>query len=376
MATKFLEPGGDVNFNGMLWVGGGGGGAGSEFDSVTVHGGHKRSSKYLSGTIFTSYDDSIAQAGSRLSFWLYIIALPAGTVPLAHFEDEADPNVDFRLQITTGGVLQFWDVLAQKGSSGATLATGGWYRISVAYTIASNTVNEFRVFGFASDGVTSLGSDISITNANVFNALTTRNLQIGNSDGTFDARFSDVYVDNSTSLTDPGNIWVTAKLPNANGTTNNFNVQIGAGGSGYGSGHSPQVNERPSDDTNGWSVVAAGATTEEYSIENAATGDIDISTATIVDFVGWVRAKSLLSETGSIIVAGATSNISLTSTITTFQAVAGSSTYPAGSTDIGMITTALATTVSLYECGIVVAYIPAVVSSTVRYGSGLLLGVY
>jgi hypothetical protein len=44
-----------------------------------------------------------------------------------------------------------------------------------------------------------------------------------------------------------------------------------------------------------------------------------------------------------------------------FKKIAGSSTYPAGTgTDIGLITTTLSTTVSLYECGVVVAFIPSV----------------
>ena len=175
-----------------------------------------------------------------------------------------------------------------------------------------------------------------------------------------DSRYSDHYIDNSNALTDPGNIWVTAKRPNANGTTNDFVTQIGIAGSGYGTGHSPQVNERALSTTNGWSIVAVAATTEEYNIESAGTGDIDITGATIVDYVGWVYTSALISETGSIIVNNATSNISITSTNTMFTAVAGSTTYPAGTgTDIGEITSATATTVSLYECGIMIAYIPA-----------------
>ena len=47
-----------------------------------------------------------------------------------------------------------------------------------------------------------------------------------------------------------------------------------------------------------------------------------------------------------------------------FTNAAGSTTYPAGSgSDIGEITTTALTTVSLYECGIVIAYIPAAVAT-------------
>ena len=72
--------------------------------------------------------------------------------------------------------------------------------------------------------------------------------------------------------------------------------------------------------------------------------------------MGWLRAKSLASETGQIVLAGGTSNISLTSTITTFTKMKGSTTYPAGGTDIGIVTSTGLTTVSLYECGIIFVY--------------------
>jgi hypothetical protein len=174
----------------------------------------------------------------------------------------------------------------------------------------------------------------------------------------FVAYFSDIYVDNSTALTDPGDIRVTAKRPNANGTTNGWLVQIGSGGSGYGTGHSPQVNERALSTTNGWSTALL-STTEEYSIENAATGDADLTGAAIVDFTGWVYAKASTAVTAQMILAGSNSNVSLTTTNTMFTKAAGSTTYPAGSTDIGMISSGSAGTDSLYECGILVAYIPS-----------------
>jgi hypothetical protein len=172
---------------------------------------------------------------------------------------------------------------------------------------------------------------------------------------------SDFYIDNSSSLTDTGNIWVTAKRPVANGTTNGFSTQIGSGGSGYGTGHSPQVNERPLSTTNGWSMVGAGsAVTEEYNIEGKSVGDIDISTATIIDWLGWVSIKALAGETGNVIIDGASVAQAITTTATLYTKIKGSATYPAGTgADIGFQTTTALTTVSLYECGVIVAYIPA-----------------
>lgn len=149
------------------------------------------------------------------------------------------------------------------------------------------------------------------------------------------------------------------------GTTNGFTTQIGAGGSGYGSGHSPQVNERALSTTNGWSMVGAGsAVTEEYNIENIATGDTNLTGATIVDWLGWASMSSLVGETVQMVVGGANFAQAITSTATLYTKMKGSTTYPVGTgTDIGITTDTSLTTVSLYECGIIVAYIPVATSN-------------
>lgn len=353
MATKFLEPGGDATFDTSLWSNPGS----ATIVSDIVHGGHLRSIKYSPNSGNTMGQAAVlAGAGGRISFYVYLVALPAATSKLCFLKQTGFGGNVAVIQVTNTGVLQLAENTSQIGSNGPTLATGQWYRISLAFTVTSTVVNRFEAFV---GGV----SAISVTNAVLTNA-SPADFRMGTLTG-FDTllefRSSDHYIDDSNALTDPGNIWVTAKRPNANGTTNGFTTQIGSGGSGYGSGHSPQVNERPLSVTNGWSMIGAGsAVTEEYNIENKSTGDIDISTATIVDFMGWVYAKAALSETASIVVAGASSNISLTSSNTMFTKFAGSSTYPPGSgADIGIITATTVTTVSLYEGGIVVAYIPA-----------------
>lgn len=358
MATTFLEPGGDATFNVATSANGG------LWNTITgapaiatdfVNGNHIKSIQFR-GSItdrVTTFDGTLSDSGSRISFYVYFTVLPAATASFVQlFNSGGTATVVIR--ITPAGVVQLWNTTtAQIGTDGATLSAGVWYRISLAYTIASTSVNRFELFV---NGAPS----ISVTNATITTIVTSRWGPASQASSVHDMRASDFYTDNSSSLTDPGNIWVTAKRPNANGSVNGFTTQIGAGGSGYGSGHSPQVNERALSTTNGWSMIGAGsAVTEEYSIENTATGDIDISKASIIDYMGWVYAKAALSETASIIVAGASSNISLTSTNTMFTKIAGSTTYPAGNTDIGVTTATTVTTVSLYECGVVVAYIPA-----------------
>lgn len=361
MATTFLEPGGDSDFQtpggvNTFWPNA----VTTPPDTVITHGGHLRSLQYRPSVfdrVVTSNSSLvIADSGTRLSLYLYIKALPTAFANIAEFQQVGGATV-VSISLTSSGVLQLWNgnTSNQIGSNGATLNTGTWYRLSLAYTITSTTVNRFEFFV---NGV----SSISVTNATLTN-ITSQVLRIGvlASDATFDFRTSDHYIDDSNSLTDTGNIWVTAKRPNANGTTNGFTTQIGSGGSGYGTGHSPQVNERPLSTANGWSMIGAGsAITEEYNIEGQSVGDITTVGGTIVDYVGWVSASAALSETGQIVVNNVTSNIALTSTNTLFTKVAGSTSYPSGTgTDIGIVTSTTVTTVSLYECGVLVAFIPA-----------------
>lgn len=364
MATTFLEPGGDSTFdlavtNGFwsqLVIA-------PSIASDFVHGTHQRSIKFRANNqdIVDAKLGILTDAGGTVSVYLYFTALPTTSMGAFMVIANAGGSSIVRLYLTTAGVLQLWRGagVAQMGSDGPTLATGQWYRISVAYTIASATVNEFRVF---------VNGSLSITASNTASLNTGSSyFRTGNiiPNAALDIRASDFYANSSSSLSDPGDIWVTAKRPVSNGTINGFTTQIGSGGSGYGTGHSPQVNERPLSTTNGWSMIGAGsAVTEEYSIEGLSVGDINITGARIIDFEGWLSGSSVTSETASIIVAGATSNIALTSTATVFTAVAGSATYPTGGTDIGIVTSTTLTTVGLYECGIMVAFIPASVSTT------------
>jgi hypothetical protein len=359
MATTFLEPGGDADFlvgttNGFWNVNTGPVVVATDF----VHGSHIKSLKYTASAsqYYVQKNNVLSDTGTRVSAYFYFNALPNATSNIIYFKDIAGSIVKFSLRITSGGILQLYNGngATQIGTNGATLLTGHWYRISLAYTITSTTVNRFELFV---DGI----SSISITNATLSGVGAT-GILIGNisPNTVLDFRSSDHYIDNSSSLTDPGNIWVTAKRPVANGTTNGFTTQIGSGGSGYGSGHSPQINERPLSTTNGWSMVGVGsAITEEYNIEAKNVGDIDISSATIIDWIGWASMKSLVGETAQIILDGSNVSQAIISTATLYTAIKGSSTYPSGSgADIGIITSTGLTTVSLYECGVIVAFTP------------------
>lgn len=352
MATTFLEPGGDATFDFTLWRGV----SDATIVSDIVHGSHLRSIKILPNDFcdVVTPTNVVSDAGGRISFWVYVVARPTATGTIISASQNGG-GTNFSLAMTSAGVLQLLNSGGtQMGSNGATIPTATWTRISMSWVITSSTVNNINVYVNGTSSINSVNNTIGST--------TTGTFFIGNmsTDLTLALRLSDFFIDNSSANTDPGNIWVTAKRPVSNGTTNGFTTQIGSGGSGYGTGHAPQVNERPLSVTNGWSMIGAGsAITEEYTIEAQNVGDIDISGGTIVDYMGWAFAKALVSETGQIILNSVNSNIALTSTNTAFLVAAGSTTYPNGGEDIGIITSTALTTVSLYECGVMVAYIPA-----------------
>lgn len=351
--TKLIETA-DADFGVGLWSSTAQTGTAPAAASDFVHGAHQRSTKYFNnGTSSVVASNTVADSGGRSSQWFYFNALPAATGTILTLTQTGGGTPTIRIRATTAGALQLWDSAAQRGSNGSSVVTGKWYRISWAWVISSTSVNQVRVF---------LGGVLDITVSNTtITTVTSTDYILGNGSGDsgLDMRTSDHYIDNNTNLLDPGEVWVTAKRPFANGTANGFTSQVGSGASGYGSGHAPQVNERALSTTNGWQFLGVGSpVTEEYSIEPANQGDIGIERFTIIDYMGWISAGSALSETGQIIVNGATSNVSLTSSITIFKAIAGSVVYPAGLTDIGLVTSSTVTTVSLYEAGIVFAYIP------------------
>jgi hypothetical protein len=376
MATTFLEPGTDATQDFSLWGNSTSVDLTGALTSATdqAHTGTrsiKSSVGSNTGTLAQAYtgDGIFSDAGGRFSIWIRLNAIPAtNKTAILWVGQSGFGSAVFAIGVDTAGKV----TVGNEGGAGI-LGTGTtvvsdatWTRISAAYVITSTTNWTYKQWV---NGVL----DLTLTNSPTLTTVTSGELWVGASPAS-SAGFSlceanlivwvdDIYCDDSNALTDPGDIRVTAKRPIANGTTNGFTTQIGSGGSGTGTGHSPQVNEQPLSQTNGWSMVGAGsAVTEEYNVQSLSAGDVDLTGQTIVDWMGWAFAKALASETASIVVGGVSSNIALTSTPTAFQKAKGSTTYPAGSgTDIGIITSTTVTTVSLYECGVLIAYTPSTV---------------
>ena len=243
----------------------------------------------------------MADAGRRFSFWVRFSTVTP-SVPAAILQITGSGTSMMVLGLNTNGTLRADGRNATGVNGSTTLSANTWYRVTFSYKIISTgnwgiTIwlngNSEIVTSNTQGSINQTGSDTLFLGIQISFDLfgATPNMTMW---------FDSLYMDNGTDLADPGTISVTAKRPFANGTTNGYTTQIGSGGSGYGSGHAPQVNERPASQTNGWSMIGAGsAVTEEYNIEGVSVGDVDLTAATIVDYTGWLISKSLAGETRS-----------------------------------------------------------------------------
>lgn len=309
------------------------------------------------GANATTTTGILADAGRRVQFWFRANAFETSTQPMWIIKDSGGNSVWNLTYVLPGGTLRNNPTGATSATGTAVPSTNTWTHLCISYFITNTTTYQFKVYvNGVLDSTTNAGT-LTRTGTDRMTFGWTAGAQVGANTNWW---FDDVVVDDgasSGSQPDCGDERVTAKRPFSNGTTNGF---TGSGTpSSYGSGNARYVNQQPLDITALVSVVAAGVTTEEYNVEGITVGDVNLAGQILVDIGGWIYASALLSETASLVLVGGTSNAALTSTNTLFQAYAGSTTYPPGTgTDIGITTTALATTVSLYEAGILIAYTP------------------
>jgi hypothetical protein len=297
---------------------------------------------------------------SRFSARLRISGLPAAeNIAFIAVNNSAEQGV-FNIALNTNGKLSI-------RCNGVDVATGTFVfaantqtRVSCGYTITNTTTFTITVYINGTQDVTISNNTLARTGSDHIQFFAT-----SGSGTNYKIWVDDIYCDNGSGNTDPGAsaawqpgaLCVTNKRPFSNGTNVQYVTGIGADpGSPYGSGHAVRVNEQPLSQTNGWSVTNAAKQTEEYTIEGLTVGDCDLTYTTLVDFMGWVQEKVGSASTGNIIVAGSATNISVTTAYTLFLKAAGSTTYPAGNTDIGVDTNTVNQLFSLSECGVLFAF--------------------
>jgi hypothetical protein len=320
------------------------------------------------------FDSTQDDAGRRCSFDFRTSSVAwSGTNP-------------FFLTILTSGGTLVGSVGFKTGTAqlyvtpvGATQAGGStnlladtWYRITVSYVNTSTSSFEWKLY---------INGTLEATaNAGTMTRVGASQLRMGirAAAGSHNVWFDNIYCDDSSDKGDPGRVYVTAKRPFSNGSNNQLTTQIGSGNSGYGSGHADEVNEQPVSTTNGWRGAASGAAlTEEYSVEAASAGDVDLSSgATIKGVQGWIYTfSSAAGNTAQIKVANTTTNFTTDNGANKYvRGVATTSTYPAGNTDIGFVTSGVAADYYLYDAGLMIAYtssgtasfVPGIVNAPVR----------
>lgn len=351
--TTFLEPGTDATQDLSFYVNGSTGTIGTATDqkytgpcSLKAQLGNPSTTAIARGP-----DASLADAGTRVSFWFRFDSLPAASAIVFFGTNTSNQSV-FQVVLNSTGNLVMTPVGATAATGSQVLAVNTWHHVVVAYTVTNTTTFRFQLY---LDGIAEANAT-----AGTLTRTGSSRCEPGAGNGfpiNSNVWFDDIYTDNIADYSDTGAIRVTSKRPFANGTVNGFS---GTGvGSGYGSGNAVYVNEQPLSQASYVSIITvATAITEEYNIEKPPTGDVNIHGQEIIDICGWIFTKSLTGETVKLRLKNVDTNETITSTPAMYTAFAGSKVYPAGTgTDIGMVTdNTTATTVTLYECGVLIAY--------------------
>lgn len=287
----------------------------------------------------------LSSGPDRLSFYMRLDSLPASDATVALIGSNSTVG------ITSGGVLRYYELSTQKGSDGSTLSVGTWYRICIALDLSGQAAKVFL------DGV----EDISATSLNFTD---TTQCYIGW--GTYSGpglpganevlNIQHVYIDDDTSVTDTDDMRVTAKLPAAV-NNNNYDTTEGTGA----------VNERPISETNGMMHAAKSAVLQDYTLETAAAGDVDISGGdiTLVARCAWMwSVHSKDGDTYFLVDNGdsTTHSWSDQEVATLNYAITDSAVYPSNAAGIGQKSGAASPDDYLYECGTLIAYKVAAVA--------------
>lgn len=371
MATTFLDPGTDHTQDFTFWpiafesngtrtsaTDQAHTGARSIKSNVTSSGGEAN---------FESIDGILADAGGAVSFWLRVsTAGPATKTMLFSTLQAGDNNIIFSLGLNTNGTLFLQGDGCSVKNGATTVPANTWVRITLAYIVTSSS--NFTAKLYLNGGLEATTTQADGTLASVTTSHIKGGIQgwpvLAPTPAVMTAWYDDFYVDDRTDLTDPGttdaeSLRVTCKLPSADGTATEFTTAVGAASGA----HFDDVAERPANAANGWSISTTTRKTEEYTVQNAATGDVNLTGKMIRAVMGYVVAKvdsTANSPVHRLIVDGTPNAITLTTAAAPYLVASATPTgLPAGTgTDIGLDAQYTATphVTSLLECGILVAF--------------------
>lgn len=244
----------------------------------------------------------------------------------------------------SGVVLKFIDAAFTFYDGTTVLAVDTWYRISLGYV--HNGIDDLNIKIYVNSV-----EELSLTAVDTGAADFLPDLAYGwltvPGDNCINW-FDQIYVDDGGDLSDPGNVLITAKLPAA--VNENTWDTTGTGA----------VNERPVSFTN-YRQQLGGPDRQTYTLQTAATGDINISGETLLGYMGWaLAATSDFSEEAYLVLnnleyAAPALNSLPGDSFNFLQQPITSASYPSHAAGIGMKSSPDGDTI-LLECGAVVAY--------------------
>jgi len=279
MAITFIEAGSDAT--GGLEFYTSSGGFTPTSSSTFANTGTRSIRCQGNGKSFVQKNDILAKAGRRIQKYFRLTNLPLNQTVL--LEAIGDNSEVYSVRVTPGGVIQLFANGIQVGSDGATVTTGVWYRLTLAYAITSLTVNSAKCWIDGANLITA--TDVTL------GADTPNHLRLGfiTNPGLTSTQylyFDDVYVDDSTAVTDPLAINVTNKKPNAL-STNNFDTVVGA----TPTNRWDNVSEFPANLSNGFKHIATTDVTESFGVQAVNAGDEDITGLTVLGRAAWILSK-------------------------------------------------------------------------------------
>lgn len=305
MAIGFLEPG-SAHTQGLdAWRTVATGGTDSWSSDATIARNNSRSIKAAfvgTGARFTYLLQASPSAFSggvgRMSIYVYISQLPASgnTVPLFGFGDTGGIGaISFLIGIKSDGKLQLYNTngvaIIKSGTTAYT--AGSWIRITPTWNIVNGSLWAISLYAGA-DPATSPTLEFAASNADgSLASFSPTDVVLGDvvavgvwPAGTTNIYYSDLFADDGSLLSDPGDINVTDKIP-VGESTNNFDTSIGANPSD----RWENVDDRPLSASTGWQHAATSTVEESFTVQASGVGDKDLTGATIVGHGAWCYAK-------------------------------------------------------------------------------------
>jgi len=350
----YLEPG--TAATGDLTLFSGNAGGASTGSSVTTPVKSNPRSLKCATNQFSFTPAILTNAGNRQVFWFQFDSLPsAGNTMTIHADVTSAGSSSYRgLQINSAG-----NAIISSGASSKTgttvYAINTWYRVTVSHVIVSTTNFTIKLFITSADDVTVGTAEVTATNADFTLANSTGvicQLGVGLTGGVNSPNcyFNSLYIDDGTTLDDPGDKRATKKKYNAT-STNNYDTTIGTGTNRW-----DYVSDLPLNTANGLEQTGSTQVAEVFGIEDATTGDIDISRRTITGYMAWIHAKAAVASTGTpkLVSNGNDNAIVLTVTAAPYTVLTTSGVYPTGA--FGMKSTGTVDDTFFYEGGVIIGY--------------------